>query len=398
MSLIHDVMRAAFFSYGLNGRRGLNIMLVGDPGEGKTALVRSFARHAGAVVGSLEGSRIEPQDVIGLPRFDLGGESFSFTPPALFRRLAGASCGLLFVDEFTRACSSVQSALLNVILDGATEAIDLGPGVARWAACNPASLVGGVDLDPANASRFLWVEFPAMSAADFRDYLLGADAVTGEGTGEWKFTPGEAEKALAEGWGREAGLARVYIASFLTRNPSCLREAPPAEARAWANPRTWDLGSRALAACAVHGMGWDVKAALLGGAVGRGNADTFLTWLRTMDLPDPTELLEGTSVYDIAGDARPDRVYTILDATLSTIQTGAGVEGAESEERTTKYIGVWVDMLAKVSARKDLRDIAAVSVARAMRIPIFFRNSAFMQEIMKLRDFVKVIGAFSPGK
>lgn len=396
MSLIHDVMKCGFFSYGLNGRRGLNLMLVGDPGEGKTAIVRSFARHVGGMFASLEGSRLEPQDVIGLPRFDEGKDSFSFAPPALFRRLAGASPGLLFVDEFTRACSSVQSALLNVILDGETEAIDLGPGVARWAACNPAAMVGGVALDPANASRFLWVEWPAMTAADFRDYLLTADGVTGDGAGEWKFAAREAEEVFRKGWGREVGLARTYIASFLTRNPSHLRETPPDEARAWSNPRTWDLAARALASAGVHGMGWDVKAPLLGGCVGRGPADAFLTWLRTMDLPDPADLLDGKVQYDMTGDTRTDRIYTVLDATMSVIQTGTA--DAEQEERTAKRIQAWVGMLAAVSARKDVRDIAAVSVARAMGIPAFFQNSVFMQEIMKLRDFVRVIGAFSPSK
>lgn len=399
MNEIEKIMVCGYYSYGVNGRRGLTLMFVGDPGEGKTSRIRLFGRAAGVSVSAFEGSRMEPQDILGLPKLD--DESFRFVPPKKLLDLQRAERGILFADEFTRSPASVQAAALNLMLDATTEAIDLGTGVARWAACNPAAQVGGIELDPANASRFIWVEWPKITAAEFRDYLNTADKRTGEGAIPEGFDAARFEANLRspEGWDHNVGLARTYVGSFLTRNTTALREAPPVEARAWANPRTWDMATRAIAAVDTHfgTNAWDLKITLMAGAVGRGHADEFCTWLRTMDLPDPTDLLDGKVQYDIAGDSRADRVYVILDSTLSVIDsTINGADGGKNPTVETARIGAWCRMLEKAASVKGIRDIAASCVARAMSVnTAFYRNPEFMRQVMGLKEYVKVIGAVS---
>ena len=401
MNEIEKIMAAGYYSYGVNGRRGLTLMFVGNPGEGKTARIKGFGKAAGALVEAFEGSQNEPQDILGLPK--LTDDTFRFVPPEKLTRLRDAGNrgggGILFADEFTRQPSSVQAASLNLMLDGVTGAIDLGYNVARWAACNPAAQVGGIELDPANASRFIWVEWPALSASAFRDYLSTRNKRTGEGSMGEGFDPAAFEKNLAEKWDTNAGLADTYVGSFLVRNTSALREAPPVEARAWANPRTWDMATRALAAVDTHfgARAWDLKITLMAGAVGRGPADEFCTWLRTMDLPDPTDILDGKVAYDIAGDARADRVYVILDSTLSVIDSLVnGPDAGKDGKKETAWIGAWCRLLEAAAKKKAIRDIAAACVARAMSVKSsFYRNPEFIRQIMALRDFVSVIGAVS---
>lgn len=395
MNDIWKTMVCGYYSYGVNGRRGLTLMFVSNPGESKTSQVRLFGKAVSARVEAMEGSRLEPQDVLGLPQ--LRKSTFRFVPPVKLRRLSRAEGGgILFADEFTRAPASVQAAMLNLMLDGTTEAIDLGYNVARWAACNPASQVGGIDLDPANASRFIWVEWPEMTPTEFQNYLSTSDRRTGEGAIPEGFDAERFEKNLEEGWDRNAALARTYVGSFIVRNSNAFREPPPVEARAWANPRTWDMATRALAAVDTHWgtNAWDLKINMMAGAVGRGNADTFVTWLRTMDLPDPRDVLDGKVQYDITADDRADRVYVVLDSTLSVIAT----DKAEGNEATAR-IGAWCKLLERAATKKSVRDIAAACVARAMSTSnAFYRNQDFMRQVMGLKDFVKVIGAVAGNK
>lgn len=396
---IWDIFTVGYFSYGENGRRGLNYIFVGAPGEAKTALVRTFMRAVGHPLEAFEGSRMEPQDIAGLHVLDEGNRSFSFAPPAPLRRLADAGDGLLFLDEWTRAPAAVQGASLNLVLDGRTEGIDLPPGIARWAACNPAAMVGGIEMDPANAARFIWIQWPTLSASDFRDYLLGADSRTGWGRVPPSFDPVRAAKDLDEKWDKCIAVARTTVGTFLARNPSCLRESAPAEARAWANPRTWTRATEALAACDVHGKGWDVKMALLTGAVGSGPGNTFVTWLRTLDLPDPEAILSGEDRdYDIRSDAKLDRVWTVLDATLNVLHTAfyrMPEASAEERRRVGAWAGRWVELLRGVSQRRDARDIGAACAARAAGNPLLHRQNDFMRALTSLSDYLPVIANFT---
>lgn len=397
MNSIWKIMVAGYYSYGVNGRRGLTLMFVSNPGESKTSQIRLFGKAAGARVEAMEGSRLEPQDILGLPQ--LRKSTFRFVPPVKLRRLSRAQeGGVFFADEFTRAPASVQSAMLNLMLDGTTEAVDLGHGVARWAACNPASQVGGIDLDPANASRFIWVAWPEMRPTDFQHYLTTANARTGEGLIPEDFDAARFEENLAKNWDRNVGLARTHVGSFISRHGASLREPPPVEARAWANPRTWDMATRALAAVETHfGAGdWDTKIDLVAGAVGRGHADEFVTWLRTMDLPDPSDILDGKAQYDITTDGRADRVYVILDSTLSVIATD--IAGAVGDSRIQTRIGAWCKLLEAAAGKKGIRDIAAAAIARAMSVgTVFYRDPRFVNQVVQLKDYTKVIGGVSAG-
>ena len=309
-SEIDQLIKVAFYAYGENGRVGLPLFFVSPPGEAKTSKVRGVARAAGVWFGALEGSRLDAVDVAGLPKFSDDGRSFRFVPPAVLRDAADAGDGLLFLDELTRAPASVQAAFLTLLLEGRTEGVQLPPGVRIMAAANPAASVGGVELDPANASRLIWIDWPAMDADEFTAYLLGADTVTGEARRVPIDHAAEAER-LERDWPANMMRARGAVAGFLASKGSLLREPAPEQARGWSNPRTWSMATRALAACYMHGASERVLHTLLAGALGAGTATAFAAWLRSSDLPSARDVLAGKAALPL--DARrKDRTLSVL--------------------------------------------------------------------------------------
>jgi hypothetical protein len=313
---LHMLFKCAFFCYGENGRMGLPLFFVSPPGESKTSLARQFAARVSAWFGALEGSRLDAVDVAGLPQFSPDGQSFRFVPPAVLRAAADTPTGLLFLDELTRAPASVQAGFLTLLLEGRTEGVQLPESTRIWAAANPAAQVGGVELDPANASRLVWIDWPAMSADNWRDYVMTADTRTGAPPAD----PIDYDRemlALEAGWDAAMMRARAAVVGFLSVQGSRLRENAPDEARAWANPRTWSMAARALASATLQGASHNVQHALVAGCVGAGNATAFLTWVRAQDLPSARDVLAGRAQLPI-DKKRPDRTLAVMAECIAT--------------------------------------------------------------------------------
>ena len=81
------------------GRATVPVLLLSDPGMGKSSLVRSLAAAEGVPCETVLGSIREPADVAGLPVVTDSGVILS--PPAWAQRLANAQAGYLFLDELT---------------------------------------------------------------------------------------------------------------------------------------------------------------------------------------------------------------------------------------------------------------------------------------------------------
>ena len=59
------------------------VMILGQPGIGKTAIVEAFAADLGLPCVSLLGSQLAAEDVMGVPRIE--GETSIFCPPWMIR-------------------------------------------------------------------------------------------------------------------------------------------------------------------------------------------------------------------------------------------------------------------------------------------------------------------------
>ncbi len=132
---------------------GGHILLEDIPGVGKTTLALALSRTL-----SLTTKRIQftpdvlPSDVTGFTLYDKTTNSFAFKPGAAF-------CNLLLADEINRTSSKTQSALLElmeegaVTIDGTTHALP-SPHIVI-ATQNPITCVGTQKLPESQLDRFL---------------------------------------------------------------------------------------------------------------------------------------------------------------------------------------------------------------------------------------------------
>ncbi|MCW2570964.1 MAG: ATPase associated with various cellular 5 [Frankiales bacterium] len=148
---------------------GVPVLLIGGAGIGKSSKLRALAAARGIHQEIITASVHDPADFNGFPHLKDG--AFEFEPPAWARRAAAAGTCRIVFDEINTAPHTVQAALLRVILEGVVGPLTL-PGAQFIAAMNPVDIaVGGWELPPPMANRFLHVHVEP-DLAEFIDGLL----------------------------------------------------------------------------------------------------------------------------------------------------------------------------------------------------------------------------------
>ncbi|WP_155738840.1 AAA family ATPase, partial [Rhodococcus pyridinivorans] len=136
----------------------LPVLLWGEPGIGKTAVLSQHAEAVDLPLTTVIASVHEPSDFSGLPVLgdDPATRGVPMAPPDWAVRLVQAGRGLLFLDELSTAPPAVQAALLRLVLERRIGALQLPPGVRIVAAANPpSSAADGWELSPPLANRFV---------------------------------------------------------------------------------------------------------------------------------------------------------------------------------------------------------------------------------------------------
>lgn len=338
------------------------VLLWGPPGVGKSSTVLAIGEALGLPVEVVIASIREPSDFSGLPVIDNG--EVRFTPPAWARRLAQAGRGILFLDEISTAPPAVQAALLRVVLDRVVGDLVLPEGVAVVAAANPPEqAAGGWDLSPPLANRFCHIQWSLDPSSWVEGMLKG-----------W---PAPQVVRLPDGWEVGIPASRALVASFIRHRPHLLLQVPNSEGqagRAWPSPRSWDMAARLLAACDAVQAGEDVVASLVCGCVGEGAGLEFLTWRRSLDLPDPEELLKNPSNFTLP--TRGDQAFAVLTAVVAA---------AVSNLTADRWMAAW-QILAKVAeaGAKDVAAAAAKTLAAA-------RKPGLPLPQKELREFIPLL-------
>jgi len=280
-------------------------LLWGEPGAGKTAVVES-AVDSGWHVETLICSHYEPSDFAGLPI--VSGGRVDLAPPQWALRVAeqpGPS--LVFFDEWTTASPAVQAAALRPLTHGEVGALRLPERVCFGAAANPADVAAsGWELAAPTANRFVHL-----------DWNLPLDVFTESlVTGQW---PRIVVPDLDEGHPQRLAARRAQVAAFLAVRSVQLSAIPKDAAsrgRAFPTPRTWDYAARLLAA--TDDAATEAQRLLVHGAIGAPTGHEFLTWLGSLDLPDPESLLADPGG-DLLEGLRPDRVHVALQGMLAAV-------------------------------------------------------------------------------
>jgi ATPase family associated with various cellular activities (AAA) len=133
---------------------GLNVLLVGPHGVGKTALLTGVANDLGLRMKYYSSSTLDPfVDLVGLPVPHVNAQG---KHTVMFHRPDDINqAELVFFDELNRAQPKVLNAVFEMIQFRSINGEPLPNLKAVFAACNPASEEYNVaDLDPALLDRF----------------------------------------------------------------------------------------------------------------------------------------------------------------------------------------------------------------------------------------------------
>ncbi len=266
-----DAMRIAILA-------NQTILLMGDPGVGKSAICYKVAEEIKMPLHVLLGSTCDPTDIGGLPVRRIDGTAVDRVPLACIYDAAQRPC-VLFLDEITGAPGPVQMAFLRLILERCAGDVKLHPETRIVAACNPPEqAAAGFDLSAPLIGRVAIMNFRP-TEDEIIDHLrtLGSD----------EDTASDMDKAV-----RDEAMLFAAVANAV---PELLQVDIPANCvgggQPWASPRSCERTIRARAAATVGGFDplGDAVFALTAGSMGTRAATVYsgvvkmITELPTVD-------------------------------------------------------------------------------------------------------------------
>lgn len=386
------ILWMATFVPGLEGRRGLPYVLVGDPGSVKTSIVKQMARKASLPFWSVLGSIRQPVDFMGCPvpqRLQLsaqdqhlspdGDESFlymHYAPAGFGVRAAQARSGIILFDEANNMPLAVQSAMLRVLFEGVVGELELPPGIRFFLATNEIEdAAGGHEISRAMATRMGWLDWEGSDVDRFGAYLT---ASRGRGAQNIEVDPidfREEERRVDERWDDAWTKASMLVYGFLKRRGELFHRKPTNRVdRQWPNSRTWDFACHALAGSFVYDLSALERQQALAAYVGTGAYGEFYTYARDADLPDPKLFLDGQEKFK-HNSGRLDRTAALLSGCV------AKVTPSDAEKRDERREALWRFV-------RDLpdgaMDVAMPHVIAMTRANLMLGSNAAYQVLAKL--------------
>jgi hypothetical protein len=284
------------------------LFIHGQPGAGKSDLVRQAAKELGIELRDVRASQLESVDLRGLPFIEQSQTHWSkpnFLPdPYEYEKDAQGRTkfdslgnpvlkldaknqpiptkGIVFLDELNQANQSTQAASYQLILDRRLGDYELPPGWVVVAAGNR-----GVDKAIANKmgsalkNRFVHIEM----LVDVEEWL------------NWAAKSNIHPSVLGYIRYRSTGLNDLAGVGQEGKK----RMEAALEGNAFATPRSWYFASEII----YTDPDPSVEHALLAGTIGDANVADFVAFLRVYrDLPDLDALIKEPAKFDAPTDAR----------------------------------------------------------------------------------------------
>jgi len=258
------------------------VLLIGDPGVGKSAIMYKAAEDMGLPLHVLLGSTLDPTDIGGLPMRSPDGSHIIRIPLQEIQECSEKP-GVLFLDEISAAPGPVQAAMLRLILERKAGSVTLHAETRVVAACNPPEQApAGFELSAPLMGRMAVVNFrPDDNEVIEHLRTLGSD--------DDNASP--MEKAVRD----EA----LLFAAVTNATPELLQIEIPKECinggQPWASPRSCERMIRARAAATVAGVDplSDAVYALTAGSMGERAAITYQGIVKMItELPSVDEIVQ----------------------------------------------------------------------------------------------------------
>lgn len=285
---------------------GIPTIYWSSPGQGKTSTIEHVSKELNYHLETLVLSQCDPADIGGIPSINNGKTSYA--EPDWLDRLRSSPKSILFFDELTTARPSVQAPALTLIQSRRVHNFTLPESTIIIAASNPPEeAADGSDLEPPMANRFCHLKW-TMSLDNWIGKLLS-------GFKDNQFYE------LPQGWNELIQEERGLIASFLKTRPALANAMPNSreeQGKAWPSYRTWTNTATILAA--AKSVGED-PIEFVSGCVGDGAAVEFLNWRKSLDLPDPEEILSNVNkMFGWSVPKRDDVTLAIVNSVSSVIK------------------------------------------------------------------------------
>jgi hypothetical protein len=240
------------------------IFLWGEPGVGKSDIIKQLGEEMSAHVIDVRLSLWDPTDIKGIPYFDSNSNTMVWAPPAELPNEELASKHphvILFLDEMNSAPPAVQAAAYQLILNRRIGQYRLPNNTIIVAAGNRETDRGVTFRMPAPLSnRFIHLEI----RVNWDDWF------------DWAVT----------------NKLHTDVIGFLTLNKKDLHDFDPkSSGKAFATPRSWTFVSELLT---DNDTDDTTLTDLTSGTVGDGLAIKFMAHRKVSSkLPDPRDVLSG---------------------------------------------------------------------------------------------------------
>lgn len=311
--------------------------LIGDPGEAKTSFIEYLMGKLCVDHETSIAALQEPPEYGGYPipvdeqHITQQDKSVRVVPAHVRQAPVGWVLRLaqvtdptklvgLFLDELPNGAPATRSAALRGILDGVWGETKI-PRLTVVAAGNEEEhCESGYRFSAALANRFCHIPWHIPGDVWEEAYAHGFEA--SDEVWDPRYCP-----VVPTDWQRFEGAVRKVLVPFRRSRPNLFSHTVPSDqdkqGGPWPSKRTWTLLSRVLAAAFAVGENWNstTVAILCKGLVGEGASKEFLRYARSLDLPDPEELLADPSSLKLParGDKAWAVLYSVADATMGNL-------------------------------------------------------------------------------
>lgn len=392
MAQLERLLEVAFFtpmgnmfSRDSSPQWGPPLVVVADPGVGKTGAMRSLQRR---LTQTVDGERV-PVEMMCFEPGAMGEAAVGVTPvPSSHRIVDGHTmltmefpplgrlvqmnarnkAGIFYVDEMNTARGQVKDALLTLLQQGKNGDYYLNPRIRRFASMNPPEQTSsGEIIPPPVANRLMWLYYKRPTAAELADHMAyGAELTKVEP--EDMIDVDAKEKYVLENWNTYWPNMVGMVSGWLHTQQEYVHKMPdldnPQVSEAWPSPRSNVMFTRMLTAAALFNLDESDTEILTTGCIGAEAAAAFMTYkLHNKDIPNIELLLNGKVPY-VPTPNRLDIALAVVTGCVSHLL----VQQAETFNRQAKQFFRVAQQIAPFGGDILMRGVKAVFM-HANKVP-----------------------------